>query len=296
MHHSHWDDVLFVHYPVDTAALQQRLPPELVADEHGGVSYVGIVALTEAGIVPWPKGAPLWLMQCIGLSHFAVNVRTYVRPRSGGPAGIFFFSLDCSSLLPTLGARLLFNLPYRFATMERHVLRDDLEGSRSGQPGALMRALTSRTHLTSASFSAEWVGLEEVQDTDDDPLGSLGPFFVERYTLYNEAGWSAAGVLRCLSWLMGFGSTSIWSGTITHAPWPLHRVRLLSWSSSVLEAVGLSHIVNGEPVAHCSQGVKSITFFWQGFVSHSQGAQPPVAALSGCERVSESPQAFPDPI
>ena len=108
MHHSHWDDVLFVHYPVDTAALQQRLPPELAADEHHGVSYVGIVALTEAGIVPssWPKGAPLWLMECIGPSHFAVNVRTYVRPRSGGPAGIFFFSLDCSSLLPTLGARL----------------------------------------------------------------------------------------------------------------------------------------------------------------------------------------------
>ena len=48
MRHESWDDALFVHYPVDAAALQRRLPPGLVVDTHDGVAYVGVVLLTES--------------------------------------------------------------------------------------------------------------------------------------------------------------------------------------------------------------------------------------------------------
>ena len=54
MRHESWDDALFVHYPVDAAALQRRLPPGLVVDTHDGVAYVGVVLLTESGIVGVP--------------------------------------------------------------------------------------------------------------------------------------------------------------------------------------------------------------------------------------------------
>ena len=49
MRHESWDDALFVHYPVDAAMLQRRLPPGLVVDTHDGVAYVGVVLLTESG-------------------------------------------------------------------------------------------------------------------------------------------------------------------------------------------------------------------------------------------------------
>lgn len=259
MHHGHWDDALFVHYPVDVAALQRRLPPGLLVDEHDGVAYVSIVALTEAAIAPWPPRVPFWLVQWLGLSHHAVNVRTYVRPCSGdGPPGIFFFSLDCSGLLPTLGARALFNLPYRYASMKRRRVRDD--GARSGQPGALISSMECRTRLTRAAFAADWVSSEEC---DADPLGR---FLVERYALYNEAGCSAVGALR---WMTRAAATATWSGRITHEPWPLRQAMLLSWSSSVLEVLGLDQLVLGEPTAHCSSGVRAIDFFWHGFVGAS---------------------------
>ena len=118
MRHEAWDDALFVHYPVDADALQKLLPPGLLVDAFEGVAYIGIVCLSERGIVPWPAGIPLWLVRCLGLSHHAVNVRTYVRT-AHGPPGIFFFTLECSAALPAVGARLLFNLPYCLARMRR---------------------------------------------------------------------------------------------------------------------------------------------------------------------------------
>ena len=136
MRHAEWHDALFVHFAVDAEALQQRLPEGLLVDTHLGVAYVGVVLLTERGICPYPPGVPLWAVRWMGLSHDAVNVRTYVRPASGvGPPGIMFFTLDCSSLLPTLGALAIFNLPYRYARMyRRRAGASRAAGSRSARP------------------------------------------------------------------------------------------------------------------------------------------------------------------
>ena len=85
-------------------------------------AYVGVVALSELGIAPAGVLAPRLLRPLLSLlrvSHHAVNVRTYVRPAAGGPPGVYFFSLDCSHVLASFGARLLFNLPYRLARIHR---------------------------------------------------------------------------------------------------------------------------------------------------------------------------------
>ena len=238
MRHNSWDDALFVSYAVkDKDSLQKRLPSGLVLDLHRGTAYISVVALTEAGIVPWPSGVPLEWVKCFGLTHHAVNVRTYVKPAPGmaGPPGIFFFSLDCSALLPTLGAKALFNLPYRFGSMRR-----------------APRALASR-ELRSDRLEANW----RECDVDDT---ALGKFIVERYSLYQ-----APGVL--LHRLFGVRSP-VWCGIITHAPWPLRKAKLLEWRTTVLEAVGLADLVEAqageEPIVHCSVGVGPIDFFWSG--------------------------------
>merc|ERR1712216_648946 len=75
----------------------------------------GLVLLTERGVSVTPaagrKVAPK-------VDHFGANVRTYVR-RAGVP-GIYFFSLECSSLAASIGARLA-GIPYFFARMSRTV-------------------------------------------------------------------------------------------------------------------------------------------------------------------------------
>ena len=164
MRHESWDDALFVHYPVDAAALQRRLPPGLVVDTHDGVAYVGVVLLTESGIVPFPPRTPLWLVRWLSVSHHAVNVRTYVRPESGGPAGIYFFTLDCSALLPTIGAFALFNLPYRYSRMERE------------QKGARF-TLRSKRVASTVAIAAEWEAEDELLATDRSADAALGRFF-----------------------------------------------------------------------------------------------------------------------
>ena len=208
MRHESWDDALFVHYPVDAAALQRRLPPDLVVDTHDGVAYVGAVLLTESGIVPFPPRTPLWLVRWLSVSHHAVNVRTYVRPESGGPAGIYFFTLDCSALLPTIGAFALFNLPYRYSRMERE------------QKGARF-TLRSKRVASTVAIAAEWEAEDELLATDRSADAALGRFFVERYVLYQPPG-------PLLRLFLPSGSR-LWAGAITHAPWPLRRATLVAY-------------------------------------------------------------------
>ena len=258
MRHEQWADALFVHYAVDAAALQSRLPSGLRVHTHEGIAYVGLVLLSEEGIVPLLPGLPLALVRCFALSHHAVNVRTYVLPASGdGPPGIFFFTLDCSALLPVLGARALFNLPYRYARMSRRGSRVlSLESDRVGSGKDAVR------------LSASWVpGDSDDGDCCNKPApelregdAALGRFFAERYALYCTPG----PLLRCF---MG-SSAPLWCGTITHEAWPLVRARLVHWegSRSVLAAVGLDDLVKTDspPVVFCSRGVGPIEFFWRG--------------------------------
>jgi hypothetical protein len=160
-----------MHYPVDAEKLQRLLPAGLLVDTHQGTAYVGVVAISELGISPAGPLAPFLLRPLLPLlrvSHHAVNVRTYVKPAGGGPTGVFFFSLDCSHVLASLGARLLFNLPYRVARIRR-------SQSHSG-----FHVSSTRRGFSDARLHVTWDGSPE-----DAPhaaeAGSLASFFCERY-------------------------------------------------------------------------------------------------------------------
>jgi len=121
MHHDRWCDALFLHYSVDAAALQAKLPAGLTVDNYRGAALVSVVALSECGYAPvCPVALMAWLLQPLRGSHHVVSVRTYVRPTNGnGPPGMYYFTTECSSWLPSAGARLFFNLPYKFACVAR---------------------------------------------------------------------------------------------------------------------------------------------------------------------------------
>lgn len=115
MKHDSWENALFVHWPVDPSYLAARLPRGLEPDVRDGSAWIGLVLLTERGV---SAHTPLLRRMVTPIDHFGANVRTYVK-RDGVP-GIYFFSLECSSLLASLGARLA-GIPYFPAHMERAV-------------------------------------------------------------------------------------------------------------------------------------------------------------------------------
>lgn len=247
MHHEHWEDTLFLHYEADSTALQALLPPGLEVDKHEGKAYVGVVALSEIGITP--TFLPQWLRRLLALSHHAVNVRTYVRPTGcGGKPGIYFFTLDCSHVLPALGARILFHLPYRLAAVVRRV---SYQNEKTYYLFKSRRALCS---TRAAELDVEW---EITGETTPAPSNSLAFFFVERYCLYNRAGTFLRLLLRV---------PFLWRGTITHDPWPVQFAQVTRLHNTVLSIIPGMHqaiLTPHNPIAHFSPGVSNIRFYFQ---------------------------------
>jgi uncharacterized protein len=105
-----WQQLTFLHWPFEPAAVQRLLPDGLTAETFDGRSWVGLVPFfmhvgTGGGReVPWA-------------SRFCeTNVRTYVRDRQGR-SGIWFFSLDAARLGAVLVARSTYGLPYYWSGM-----------------------------------------------------------------------------------------------------------------------------------------------------------------------------------
>jgi uncharacterized protein YqjF (DUF2071 family) len=141
-----WGEVLFLHWPVEPAALKPLVPFEL--DLHEGRAWLSVVAfeMTHSRLfgVPLPR-------------VLEVNVRTYV------PGGVFFLSLDASNALAAWLGRAWYGLPYRHARMSL---------AREG----------GRVRFTSgAEFAARYRPAGTVAPARP---GTLEHFLVERYALF----------------------------------------------------------------------------------------------------------------
>jgi uncharacterized protein YqjF (DUF2071 family) len=144
-----WGEVLFLHWPVDAAALQPHVPMEV--ERFDGRAWLGVVAfeMTHNRLFGLPLPRVL-----------EVNVRTYVR------GGVYFLSLDASNRLAVWFARACYGLQYRYARMslahEDGVVR--YESRRRG-----------------AEFAARYGPAGPVAEARP---GTLEHFLVERYALF----------------------------------------------------------------------------------------------------------------
>lgn len=212
-----WRELLFLHWEVPIDELQKLLPTDLTVDTFDGKAWVGIVPFTMRDV------APRWSPSVPGISHFhELNVRTYVHYKGKNP-GVWFFSLDAAATIAVLVARAGWSLPYYRASM-----RLEKEG--------VTNIYESRRLLLGprpAEFRTKY---------DIGPaIGSAKPgtrehFFAERYILYAAS------------------KTGLSIGRVHHVPYPLHEVRLESWSESMLSAAGLTRS-NDAPLALYSPGV-----------------------------------------
>lgn len=204
-----WDDLLFAHWRVPAEAIRKLVPAGLDVDEHDGSAWLGLTpfvltGLRCRGILPLPR-----------LSSFPeLNVRTYVS--AGGKAGVWFFSLDTSSLLAVESARRLYKLPYFHA-------RTAAEPARGGVRYTCARVGSKRR------FEGWYRGTGERVTAAP---GSLEWFLTERYCLYALAG---NGLARA---------------EIHHPPWPLEQAEA-KLDENTMAPAPLS--LQGEPLCHFSR-------------------------------------------
>ena len=206
-----WGDLLFMHWRVSVETLRPHLPERLEVDTFEGEAWVGVTPFTLWGVRPaYTPPLPF-------VSEFdEINVRTYVH--LDGVPGVWFFSLDANSTVAVAGARTLFRLPYFYA---------DIRREQTAETTVFMS--TRETDVAPhASFGATWKTGEELPEAEPHTLDF---FLTERYCLYTA---DAAGLYRA---------------RIHHRPWPLRRVRVETYRSTMVEAAGLGSPA-GPPTLH----------------------------------------------
>ncbi|MGK0431361.1 MAG: hypothetical protein ACJA0V_000492 [Planctomycetota bacterium] len=210
-----WEDLLFLHWPVDPDLIRPHLPDDLELDTFDGKAWLGVVPFMMAGTrFRWLPPAPT-------ASRFPeCNLRTYVRskrnPAHNGRPGVWFFSLDAQSRLAVAGARFGFGLPYFYAD-------------------ASCRQVDGRTHFQTArrdrrgpsgTFEASWCTTGPAKIA---AAGSFEQFLVERYCLYSQH----RGHLVC--------------GEVSHEPWQLAPVDLDLQANDMTQLLNLE--LAGPPVS-----------------------------------------------
>ena len=205
-----WRDLLFAHWPVEPAALERVVPPQLPLDLWEGRAWVGVTPFVVTGA--HPRGLPPfpWLGQ-----FPEINTRTYVTV--DGKPGIHFLSLAAARLAAVSAARRLYRLPYFHAEME--VSR--------GDDGVQYRSERRSTDGPPAAFRASYGRAEGELDGGE----ALARWLAERYCLYVKAEGSQ--VLR---------------GEIHHPPWPLEDAWVDLEVNTMGEAFGLD--LRGPPLLH----------------------------------------------
>lgn len=167
MFYADWDRALFIHYQVESEALQRWVPYPL--DLHEGHAYVSLVAFTMRGMRLRVAGAfGKKLFAPIG-THTFLNVRTYVN--QGGEPGIYFMREWLPNRLAVCLGPGAFGLPYRYGDLNYKHCHED--GRLSGRVCVRQGLLNYQVNLPDKNF----------QPVDEEGLGG---FLLERYTAFTN--------------------------------------------------------------------------------------------------------------
>lgn len=212
----HWRDLLFLHWSVDPEVLRPLVPRRLGLDLFGGRAWVALTPFRLTGV------RPRLLPPIPPVSRFGeVNVRTYVH-LDGRDPGVWFFSLDASSRLAAMAARLTYRLPYHTATI------------RYESSGGRYRFAARRD--SGGHCEVVWDVPPSAPPAEAKP-GTLDFFLLERYLLYAEH------------------DGRLLQARVHHQPYPLLRARVASCSQDLVQRAGILLPRGQRPVVHFSPGV-----------------------------------------
>jgi uncharacterized protein len=223
-----WNDLLFAHWPVAVDEMARLLPARLEVDAFDSYAWVGVVPFWMDRVRTRAIGETCLTVP--GTATFSeLNLRTYVRSRTTGLSGVYFFSLDAASALAVLGARTFFHLPYFLASMHRQTEPDGTIQYRS------QRLFSNR----SVRFQARYRGLGDIGSPSVD--GTLEHFLTARYCLFTSHG----GRLQV--------------GHIHHLPWPLQPAQAEITINDLPAAYGIA-LPNRPPVLHFARSLE--VYIW----------------------------------
>jgi uncharacterized protein YqjF (DUF2071 family) len=212
-----WDNLTFLHWAYPVEEVQRLLPDGLVAEQHHGRAWVGLVPFEMEVRLPGTEPTP-WL------SHFPeTNVRTYVRAPDG-TTGVWFLSLDAARLGAVVTARVGFDLPYFWSKMAVTTV------------GRVV-SYQSRRRWPGPRGAASEVAIERGDRVAPDDLTGLEHWLTARWRLYSVAGDRRRYALA------------------EHEPWTLHEARVLHCETDLLVAAGL-RAPSTPALAHWSPGVE----------------------------------------
>lgn len=123
-------DVCFTHWPVDAGELAARVPSALSPATREGTAWVSVLAQqTGAGLhgVPWHY------------EYAQLAIRTYVVPtdsRESDDVGVHFLDVEAASRFASVGARVLYDVPFRHTSVTH---RRDGDGFEVGSDAFVAR-------------------------------------------------------------------------------------------------------------------------------------------------------------
>ena len=182
-----WEDVLFLHWPVQPQELQKLIPEELELEQYENKAWLSFVLFKV-------KGNRLRFTPCFpGVSSFLqLNVRTYVT--CNGKKGIYFFNLDANNTFIVQMTTIGHLLPYRRAVMTERKEGNTFSFTSSYQN---LKVLEEKLMVT---FEPKPVRIES---------RAFESWFVERYNLWTKM---KNRLLRI---------------DICHSPWRLQKVNVI---------------------------------------------------------------------
>ena len=200
--HMVWNELLFAHWALPPETLQRLLPASVPLDTFDGQGYLTIAPFRMTEVRPRNVPTLPWL------SAFPeLNVRTYTTV--DGQPGVFFFSLDVTSLAAVLGARAVYFLPYFLAQM-----------SVTHEGGWIhYDSHRSRWHGSAAHFVGRYRAEGEVFHAQP---GSLDHWLTERYCLYSVDS-----------------RDQLFRAQIHHEPWPLQKAEAAIFRNTMASSLGI---------------------------------------------------------
>lgn len=218
--HQEWRELLFLHWAVDPAVIQARLPGSLQVDCFEGSAWLGVVPFFMRGV------RPRFLPAVPGISNFLeLNLRTYVVDEQGRP-GVWFFSLDTSHRLPVWIARKFFHLPYCHAAMRGTETPGKIEYYSQRRTGDGLD--TEQVYRWSRQGSLRVAEPE-----------TLEFFLVERYRLFSHDA----------------KRDRLYTGQVHHAPYEFSGVDLEAYSKRLFSLNGFEEPLGAPDSAIASPGV-----------------------------------------
>ena len=207
-----WRNLAFLHWEVPVEELELLLPEGLQPDLFQGKAYVGLVPFEMKNI------RPAWCPKALGFNFLETNVRTYVLHRN--EPGVFFFSLDASSLTAVKIARWMWHLPYFHSGMT-------FSNERTAYEYGLKRPDNIQSKIK----------IEAGQPLPPSQPDSLEYFLLERYLLFTQL---RGRILR---------------GQVHHVPYPACHASLVDFEDQLLEVNGFTALNSSPDLVHFSTGV-----------------------------------------